>query len=100
MNTPNSPSTKKQKNLTEKLNIYSSRIKYYDIIPLVNPTGTKNCFLNTIVQILYHSDLFRRKLSQINFDKIGEIKKIIQYINYLIYFKIIIIVNFFKKNIH
>ncbi len=75
MNTPNSPSTKKQKNLTEKLNIYSSRIKYYDIIPLVNPTGTKNCFLNTIVQILYHSDLFRRKLSQINFDKIGEIKK-------------------------
>ena len=82
MNTPNFSSPIKPNNLKQKNKLYSSIIKYHEIIPLVNPTGSKNCFLNTIVQILYHSELFRKKLSKINFNIAGEIKKIIQYINY------------------
>jgi hypothetical protein len=62
-------------NSNNLLNLYSSSIKYHDIVPLVNPTGKKNCFLNAIVQILYHSELFRRKLSKIQFKQNGEIKK-------------------------
>ena len=75
MNTPNFSSPIKPNNLKQKNKLYSSIIKYHEIIPLVNPTGSKNCFLNTIVQILYHSELFRKKLSKINFNIAGEIKK-------------------------
>ena len=37
------------------------------IIPMLNSRGTNNCFINVLVQILYHSPEFRNEYLKINF---------------------------------
>ena len=41
---------------------------YHQIIPLVNPKGQNNCFLNVLSQILFHIEYFNIKIRQIEFD--------------------------------
>ena len=39
------------------------------IIPMINNRGNNNCFINVLVQILFHSPEFRRDYLNIDFDK-------------------------------
>ncbi len=39
------------------------------IIPMINNKGNNNCFINVLVQILFHSPEFRRDYLNIDFDK-------------------------------
>ena len=39
------------------------------IIPMINNKGNNNCFINVLVQILFHSPEFRRNYLNIDFDK-------------------------------
>ena len=39
------------------------------IIPMINNRGNNNCFINVLVQILFHSPEFRRNYLNIDFDK-------------------------------
>ena len=39
------------------------------IIPMINNRGNNNCFINVLVQILFHSPEFRRNFLNIDFDK-------------------------------
>ena len=54
-----------------KRTIKTSEIKkrYHEIIPMLNPSKANNCFINSIIQILYHTPNFKEKFFKIPFDK-------------------------------
>ena len=43
--------------------------KFIPIIPMINKKGSNNCFINVLVQILFHSPEFRKEYLKINFNK-------------------------------
>ena len=43
--------------------------RYHEIIPMLNPSKANNCFINVIIQILYHTPNFKEKFFKIPFNK-------------------------------
>ncbi len=43
--------------------------RYHEIIPMLNPSKANNCFINVIIQILYHTPNFIKKYLNIPFYK-------------------------------
>ena len=57
------------KPIVENSNTDINKIEKIDnlIIPMMNTRGTNNCFINVLIQILYHSPEFRKEYLKIDF---------------------------------
>ena len=53
----------------KKKKISEIKTRCHEIIPMLNPSKANNCFINVIIQILYHTPNFIKKYLNIPFDK-------------------------------
>ena len=56
-------------NMRNNYKIPQKKIKYREIVSLLNPKGANNCFINVVIQSLYHTDKFKEKILKIPFNK-------------------------------
>ena len=62
---------KRNKKTTEN----KTKRKYHEIIPMLNPSKANNCFINVIIQILYHTPKFKQKFLKMEFPENDNKKK-------------------------